>query len=190
MLLKGKVGFAVGAILIVFLLILELTGQNDMHKPEAPQTSNAYEVLRVIDGDTIEVNIDGEPVTVRMIGIDCPESVHPDESLNTEYGEIAADFTRTLLEGKNVLLEYDEQLTDEYGRTLAYVYIEGKENGGSVNAFLLQEGYARVMEIEPNTKYAELFRQREHMASSGSSNAGKPKGFWNNYFIEEDNNES
>lgn len=87
MLPKGKLG------LVVILLGMLLIGLLNIH-PQAPEDARelteGYEVLRVIDGDTIEVSIDGEPVSVRMIGIDCPESVHPDESLNTEYGETAA----------------------------------------------------------------------------------------------------
>ena len=157
--------------------------------PQAPEDARelteGYEVLRVIDGDTIEVSIDGEPVSVRMIGIDCPESVHPDESLNTEYGETAAEFTRSLLEGKTVILEYDEQLTDDYGRTLAYVYIEGRQEDSlrgnrTVQCTLLAEGYARTMKVEPNVKYAETFRITEANAQRNEV------GFWASYYKEEE----
>ena len=183
MLLKGKVGFYVGLICIVILLIMEFTG-TDSHAPDPIASAGPYEVLRVIDGDTIEVNIDGEPVTVRMIGIDCPESVHPDESLNTEYGETAAEFTRSLLEGKNVVLEYDEQLTDDYDRTLAYVYLEGHtensfQGSRTINAYLIEKGYARAMTIEPNTKYADAFEIKESLAQRNEV------GFWASYYKDE-----
>lgn len=83
----------------------------------------AYDVVRVVDGDTIVVLIDGQERKIRMIGIDAPESVHPDQTRNTEQGKSAADFTAELLNGKQVYLEYDTDRTDDYGRTLAYVWI-------------------------------------------------------------------
>lgn len=180
MLPKGKLG------LIVIVLLMLLVGLLNIHPKATEDTrvlSEGYEVLRVIDGDTIEVSIDGEPVTVRMIGIDCPESVHPDESLNTEYGDTAAEFTKSLLEGKNVILEYDEQLTDDYGRTLAYIYIEGRQENSiagnhTVQCDLLAEGYARALKVEPNVKYAETFRVVESRAKHDEV------GFWGNYFKE------
>lgn len=128
-------------------------------------------VSRVIDGDTIE--IDGN-ITVRLIGIDTPESVHPDESRNTEYGKIASEYTSELLTGKTVQLEYDTEITDTYGRTLAYVYLDGE----MVNEMLLQKGLARTMTIPPNTKYADRFLAAEQEANQNAY------GFWKNYFMD------
>ncbi|MCQ2748945.1 MAG: thermonuclease family protein [Clostridia bacterium] len=89
-----------------------------------------------------------------MIGINTPESVAEDESRNCEEGVIASDYTKDLLTGKEVFLEYDEEEKDQYDRTLAYVYLE---DGEMVECLLLEQGYATTMYREPNTKHADLF---------------------------------
>lgn len=131
-----------------------------------------YMVERVKDGDTIVCKIDGENITVRLIGIDTPESVHPDEEKNCEEGKLASDHTKELLDGKQVFLEYDEELYDRYDRTLAYVYLDGI----MINKKLLEEGYAKTEIIEPNIKYVEEFKRAEEKV------AEENKGFWNGYF--------
>lgn len=103
--------------------------------PDTMEEEGTYQVVRIVDGDTIVVKIGGNDEKVRLIGIDTPESVHPDGSRNVEYGEIASNFTRTHLEGKEVSLEFDVQERDRYGRILAYVYLDGK----MFNKTLLEE---------------------------------------------------
>ncbi|MEG1096641.1 MAG: thermonuclease family protein, partial [Clostridiales bacterium] len=130
-------------------------GSNDIPTITATTTVNqefegAYEVTRVVDGDTIVVNIDNIDTVVRMIGIDTPESVHPNKDKNTAAGITASDFTKELLDGESVYLEYDKQRKDKYNRDLAYVY----HNDKMVNEILLEEGYAVTMEIPPNTAHA------------------------------------
>ena len=113
----------------------------------------AVKVLYVSDGDTILAEFaDGSKEHVRMLLIDAPESVHPDEEKNTEEGRQAAAFLKELLQvGTTVYLEYDtnERTFDRYGRVLAYVWLTEttsvessyiKEN--MVNAILLSKGYA------------------------------------------------
>lgn len=112
---------------------------------------------RVVDGDTIVVILDGKKEKVRMIGIDTPESVHPDKSRNTPMGKIASKYTKDNLEGKYVALETDVQERDKYGRILAYVYIDDK----MFNKTLLEEGLAKLMTIPPNVKYADDFKKIE-----------------------------
>jgi micrococcal nuclease len=135
-------------------LLSEITDETQLFGP--------YKVIRVVDGDTIIVLIDEEKVKVRLIGVDTPESVHPDTDKNTEYGEIASAFTKELLDGKNVFLEYDIDATDKYGRTLAYVYLE--ETKIMVNRLLLQNGHALIMTIQPNSKYADEFFELQKQA--------------------------
>lgn len=138
-----------------------------------------YEVVRVVDGDTIIVDVDGEEVQVRLIGVDTPESVSTDESKNTTEGKEASEYTTEQLTGKPVYLEYDEGLTDTYGRTLAYVYLEDGKT--MFNETLLEQGYARVMTVEPNTKYAERFETLEGAAEEYGA------GFWGTgFFVRED----
>ena len=140
------------------------------------ELSGPYEVVRVVDGDTIIVDIDGQDTRVRLIGIDTPESV-ADESVkeNTEEGKEASEYTTNLLEGNTVYLEFDQEILDEYGRTLCYVYLHDKST--MVNEILLKNGYARTMTIEPNTIYKERFAAAELVAKETKS------GFWGTGFF-------
>lgn len=113
---------------------------------------------RVVDGDTIVVLMDGKKEKVRMIGIDTPESVHPDKSRNTPMGKIASKYTKDHLEGQYVRLETDVQERDKYGRILAYVYLDDK----MFNKTLLKEGLANLMTIPPNVKYVDEFKRIEN----------------------------
>lgn len=122
---------------------------------EKPVLNGPYHVVRIIDGDTIVVDIGGQNTTIRLIGVDAPESVHPDEEQNTPEGIAASNWMEELLSGKSVFLEYDVELYDTYGRTLAYVYLEDATT--MVNLMLLEENQAECMIIAPNTKYEDLF---------------------------------
>ena len=127
-----------------------------------------YQVTRVVDGDTIEVNYNGTEEKVRLIGIDTPESVHPDKEKNSEYGKQASEYTKNLLEGKTVRLEFDVQERDSYGRLLAYVYIDDV----MVNKKLLEEGLAQIATYPPNVKYVDEFTKIQETARENK------KGFW------------
>lgn len=122
-------------------------------------------VSRVIDGDTIVLS-GGE--RVRYIGVNTPEIHHLQKGVEY-YGPEAANFNRKLVSGKKVRLEFDEEKFDKYGRTLAYVYLE---DGTFVNAELVRQGYARTMTIQPNTKYADLFKRLQEEART------KKLGLW------------
>jgi micrococcal nuclease len=115
-------------------------------------------VTRVVDGDTAHVEIDGEDVTVRFIGIDTPETVAPDEPVEC-FGPEASAYTQRRLEGKRVRLEYDVEREDRYGRTLAYVWL-GDE---LFNETLVRQGYALVTTFPPDVRYVDRFTaaQRE-----------------------------
>lgn len=128
-----------------------------------------HEVIRVIDGDTLEIDYHGASEKVRLLLVDAPESVHPDASRNVPQGTLAAEFTRQLLEGKQIALEFDVQERDHYGRLLAYVYLDNI----LVNQLLLEEGHAVVSVFPPNVKYVDQFRQAETLAQNNQ------KGLWN-----------
>jgi len=134
-----------------------------------PKLSEPVKVVRVIDGDTIETSIQGTLKTIRLIGVDTPESVNPDETKNTEEGRIVSEYVKELLTGKEVSLEKDKDLQDDYGRELRYVYL-GDE---MIQEKLLKQGYARCMEVKPNTKYASRFKLLEQAAKK------EKRGFWN-----------
>jgi micrococcal nuclease len=107
-------------------------------------------------------NPDGERLRVRLTGINAPESVHEDESKNTEEGRDASQFMKDLLnEVETVYLEYDVGEFDQYGRTLAYVWIDTGSTYIMVNEIMLATDYAEPVYIEPNLRYADTFRQYE-----------------------------
>ena len=130
--------------------------------PVASQDDSAtVQVVRVIDGDTIQVCcVFGDRVKVRYIGIDTPETHHPMRGVEP-YGMEAAEANRKLVDGKTVRLEFDVQQFDKYGSTLAYVYLE---DDTFVNAWLVEHGYAMVMTVPPNVKYQDLFLRLQREA--------------------------
>lgn len=116
------------------------------------QSSIVGTVDRVIDGDTIRVRIGDRVETVRYIGMDTPETVHPTRGIEP-YGLAASAFNQILVEGKQVRLELDVEPRDLYGRLLAYVYTDSL----FVNAELIRQGYAQVLTVPPNVRHVEEF---------------------------------
>jgi len=134
------------------LAIIVIGGCGTEASPVAPATAT---VIRVIDGDTIDVRIGGREERVRLIGIDTPESVRPDAPVEC-YGPEASAFTKELLpEGTAVRLERDVVGRDDYGRLLAYVRRVADEL--FVNETIVRDGYARPLTIPPNDTYAPVF---------------------------------
>jgi len=142
------------------------------------QLNGPYDVVRIIDGDTIIINIGSTETKVRMIGVDAPESVHSDESKNTEDGIYASNWTKKLLTDQQVYLEYDADTEDDYGRTLAYVYLDDQTT--MVNKLLLKNGLAITMTIQPNSKYADAFYEIQVSARENKI------GFWAYDFFKEE----
>lgn len=114
------------------------------------------QVVRVVDGDTLL--LDGNE-RVRLIGVNTPESVDPRRPVE-KFGKEAASFTRSLVEGKQVRLEFDQERRDRYGRTLAYVYLP---DGTLVNEVIIREGYGFAYTRFPY-KRMERFRSLEREA--------------------------
>lgn len=127
-----------------------------------------YKVNRVVDGDTLKISFNGKEESIRLIGIDTPESVHSDASKNTAEGKIASDYTNSILSGKEVAIEFDVQERDQYGRLLGYVWF----NGNMFNKTLLEQGYARIATYPPNVRYVESFTQLQVQSRNSK------KGFW------------
>lgn len=127
----------------------------------------AAKVLRVIDGDTLKVEVEGHSESVRLIGIDTPESKANAKALKDSarsgeelaaivlQGRKAAGFARSLVrKGDVVRLETDVQQRDKYRRLLAYVYLR---DGSMLNESIVRAGYASLMTIPPNVKHQERF---------------------------------
>jgi micrococcal nuclease len=114
-----------------------------------------YTVVKIVDGDTFWIDDGTEKGRkIRLIGVDAPETRRSSRKEAGRYGVESKSFLTKLLSGKEVRLEYDVDPEDRYGRTLAYVYLE---DGTFVNAELVRRGYAMVMTIPPNVKFAAQF---------------------------------
>jgi len=118
------------------------------------------QVVNVVDGDTIDVIVNGTEHRVRYIGIDTPETVHPTRG-EEPYGREASARNRELVLGKTVRLEKDVSETDQYGRLLRYVWLD---DDTMVNEVLVAEGYAQVSTYPPDVKYADDFLELQRTA--------------------------
>lgn len=121
-------------------------------------------VTKVVDGDTIRVVIDGKEESVRLIGIDSPETVDPRKSVQC-FGKEASAKAKELVEGKNVILESDstQDDIDKYDRLLRYVYLE---DGTFVNQKMIEEGYAFEYTYDVPYKYQTEFKEAQKQAES------------------------
>ncbi|MFM7093099.1 MAG: thermonuclease family protein [Actinomycetota bacterium] len=127
-------------------------------------------VVSVADGDTFDVEIAGERDTVRLIGIDTPETKHPTKGIQC-WGPEASDFTKSLLTvGTRVRLVRDAEARDRYGRLLAYAYLD--DTNVFVNRELVRLGFARPYPFEPNTTHKATF------ADAAWEAQGARRGLW------------
>ncbi|MGF1472712.1 MAG: thermonuclease family protein [Rubrobacteraceae bacterium] len=137
-----------------------------------PEDAAPATVAQTVDGDTVELKdaVDGYD-TVRLIGVDAPEMEGEDGS--PEPGaEKASQFTTDSLEGREVLLETDEELEDQYSRLLAYVWLVPETGEPELfNSTLVADGYAETMTVEPNDAYAECFEAQAEDGGSGPEKA-------------------
>lgn len=135
----------------------------------ATTTPSRYAVTEVIDGDTLKVDYQGG-TTVRVIGIDTPETVDPDEPVGCG-GPQASRAAHRLLNQKKVSLVFDnsQQRTDTYGRTLAYVRLP---NGDDYGLTMIQRGHAR--EYTYGDSYA---RQNVYQAAQRRTRE-QARGLW------------
>lgn len=155
---------------ISVLIIISLFGSVHTASADNKDKYVYYQVRKVVDGDTFWID-DGSKkgLKVRLIGVDAPESRNSGTKETGYFGRESSDYLKTLISGKKVRLEYDVGHLDKYGRTLAYVYLE---DGTFVNATLVKNGYATVMTVPPNVKYADVFLKLERKARN------RNKGLW------------
>lgn len=129
-----------------------------------PDGLQSYRVIRVVDGDTIELEKLGK---ARYIGINTPETKHPSKGVEY-FGPEAYEANRRLVAGKRVRIGFDAGKQDRYGRYLVYAYT----GSTFVNAYLVEAGYAQVMTVPPNVQYADLFVQLQREARANG------RGLW------------
>lgn len=153
---------------ITLLVIGACTAPSESNR--IPAQNEVYaQVTRVIDGDTIEVNLVGKIYKVRYIGIDTPETVDPEKPIQS-FGLEASAKNKELVEGKTVRLVKDVSETDKYGRLLRYVYVGDL----FINAELVKLGYAQVATYPPDVKYQEYFLDLQREAEAAG------RGLWAN----------
>ena len=126
----------------------------DEQAPAAPGRDDVGRVVKVVDGDTIHVQLGPVREKVRYIGIDTPETKDPRKPVQC-FGEKASRFNARLVGDERVRLVRDVEERDRYGRLLAYVHRE--RDGLFVNAELARLGYAQPLTITPNVRYADRF---------------------------------
>jgi micrococcal nuclease len=145
----------------------------------------AVRVVRVVDGDTLVAAMpDGAEERLRLIGVDTPEISEPPEPFGLEAAAYAAEH----LDGRRVFLETDVTPRDRYGRLLGYLWLDSPSGSPGedqmreklFNARLLLDGYAQLMTVPPNVKYADNFREFQREARENG------RGLWGTAVDEED----
>lgn len=130
------------------------------------------QVVRVVDGDTIEVSLDGKNQKLRYVGINTPETVDPRRGVQC-FGHEASDENKKLVDGKQVILTKDISNTDKYDRLLRFVYLPQPDGKMLfVNDYLVREGYAEAYTYPPDVKFANQFVAAQKEAQSQN------KGLW------------
>jgi|GEM_PF-2767898 len=145
-------------LIIIILILIGGSLYFNYFKEEDP---NYGYVLKVIDGDSLIIKLNDKQVEVRLIGIDAPE--YP-----TAQGQEAYRYVKDLLLYKKVKIEYGESLVDKYGRTLVYLYLDDL----FINWYLVSEGYASPLCVQPNCRYEALFEEAYQKALN------LEKGLW------------
>ena len=151
--------------LLTILLLISAMLASGAPSPSPPYPvenfagESSYPVLKVTDGDTIDIQYKGEAEEVRLIGIDTPETVHPNKPVEP-YGKEASNFTKNLLLGESVYLKFDGKRRGPYRRLRAYVY--RATDGLFVNLEIIRQGYGRA-DKDPDFahKHQKLFQDYE-----------------------------
>jgi micrococcal nuclease len=159
-----------GSVLLLLLAAVVLLrpweSWDELSQAESPQSVSVV-VTRVVDGDTIEVQLGTEEEDVRYIGVDTPETVKPGEPVEC-FGPQASSFNHRLVEGREVRLVFGAERRDTYGRLLAYVYLGDR----FVSAELVRRGLARTLTIPPNDRFAGRLKRLEIAAARSG------RGLW------------
>ncbi len=155
----------------LMLIALACAQRTQAPAPTRPAPRPEASVVRVVDGDTVILSIEGKEYRTRLIGVDTPETVHPSKPVE-EFGKEASAFLKNLLTGEKVWLEYETgNREDRYGRLLAYLYRQ--PDGLFVNLEIVRQGYGHAYTQYP-FQHMETFRSYERKAREAG------KGLWGN----------
>lgn len=171
---------SIASLLITALLAVIMYGANTYvasHQPATPTVQPAtalappgmYIVKQAIDGDTFQIVMDSKKESVRLIGVDTPETHKPNTAVQC-YGPEASDFTRQTVEGKPVRLEADptNDNRDRYGRLLRYAYMQ---DGTLLNKLLVEHGYGFAYLSFP-------FEKKQEFAEAQTQAQTAKRGLW------------
>lgn len=142
--------------------------------PSPTVTGPAVPVVKVVDGDTIKVDNAGKITTVRLLGMDTPETVDPRKPVQC-FGPQASARAHALLDGQRVLLDYDDTQgrTDKYGRTLAYAWLMNDAHAGTLYEYtMIRNGFAHEYTYNKPYRLQSFLRRAEATAKA------KKLGFW------------
>ncbi len=165
--------------LILFIGLLSLLYTKIFVPDQKDENLLQAEIVRIVDGDTmifqpVELNenfpqfLPAQKYRIRLIGIDTPESVHPDERKNTEQGLIASAYSADMLLNQRVEIEFDVQIYDQYDRVLGYLWLDSK----LYNEQIVKDGFAYLYTVPPNVKYVSRLENAQEYAENHQL------GFW------------
>ena len=162
--MKRYVALAIAVLTGLGALLLSGAGEDatdsgPVSGPALPRDAREATVVRVVDGDTVE--LDGGLGKSRLIGIDTPEVYGGAEC----YGREASAYAKRQIEGRRVRYTIGRDDRDRYGRLLVYLWLQ---DGRSFNAMLVGRGYAQPLTIQPNSDYAEQFTRLARRARERS----------------------
>lgn len=168
-------------ILVGVFVVLNNSGEDKINSPQINNIGVSAEketakVARVFDGDTIEVSLNNKKETVRLIGIDAPETVDPRKTIQC-FGKEASEKAKEMLDGKIITLESDPTQADrdKYGRFLRYVFLGGM----NFNRLMISEGFAREYAYQNNPyKYIKEFKNAQKTARE------EKRGLWKDNICE------
>lgn len=168
--MKKKILYITLGILAAYLTSRGILAPEKTIKNENSPKPGFYHVAKVIDGDTLAINMDGKIETLRLIGINTPETVDRRKPVEC-FGKEASKKARELLDGENIRFETDQTQSerDKYGRLLAYIYLE---NGLFFNQYMIEEGYAYEYTYNIPYKYQTEFKTAQATAEQNK------KGLW------------
>jgi len=146
-------------VITTFALLIGLASCSGSSQPPLSQTDLVkianVKIVKVIDGDTVDIALAGRTERVRLIGVNTPETKHPTKPIECFGPEASAYLTKLLPKGTHVRIERDVEARDRYGRMLLYLYLGS--NDLFINLDLVARGYGTPMSIEPNTFHRNDF---------------------------------